>query len=313
MQVMRAVSFYINALILAACCFMNSCSSSVEHPETPESGIRINYDLTSPDMVYELPGNLREISGISWYNHNMIACIQDEDGIIFLFNESTGKISDSFMFGKHGDYEDIAVCRDTAWVLKSNGTIYKGTSFTADNREVITIPTALSARNNTEGLAFDFNGIDLLIACKNMPALNEKDMPDGFRAVYRFRTDEHRLEEKPAYLINPGWFTDSARTRCFRRLSLEMAKKLHLAGNAVFNPSGIAIHPLESELYIISSTPGKIIIMKQDGELRHFQALDKGIFRQPEGICFSPEGDLYISNEGNNGKGNILKFKYKPA
>jgi sugar lactone lactonase YvrE len=37
--------------------------------------------------------------------------------------------------------------------------------------------------------------------------------------------------------------------------------------------------------------------------------LKNSIFRQPEGICFSPDGEiLFISNEGKNKKGNILVF-----
>jgi hypothetical protein len=39
---------------------------------------------------------------------------------------------------------------------------------------------------------------------------------------------------------------------------------------------------------------------------------DKKLFRQPEGICFKPNGDLFISNEGDGGKAKILKFKYRP-
>jgi hypothetical protein len=52
--------------------------------------------------------------------------------------------------------------------------------------------------------------------------------------------------------------------------------------------------------------------MKRDGSVSHIKTLDKRIFRQPEGISFSSGGDLYISNEGDNGRGNILKFKYQP-
>ena len=41
---------------------------------------------------------------------------------------------------------------------------------------------------------------------------------------------------------------------------------------------------------------------------KRVKELDEKLFRQPEGICFSPEGDMYISNEGQGGKGYILKF-----
>jgi uncharacterized protein YjiK len=34
------------------------------------------------------------------------------------------------------------------------------------------------------------------------------------------------------------------------------------------------------------------------------------MLKQPEGICFAPEGDLYISSEGRGADGFILRFAY---
>jgi len=85
-----------------------------------------------------------------------------------------------------------------------------------------------------------------------------------------------------------------------------------LADNAGFQPSGLAIHPFNDEIYVISATPGMLVVIDRSGDVRNILPLDKHIFRQPEGICFSPDGDLYISNEGKNGRGNILKFNYIP-
>lgn len=291
---------------------MNSCSTAGHDAISAQRAQKLAYDINSPDTDYELQPILREISGISWYRENKIACIQDEKGIIFLFDEETGEISDSYSFGKHGDYEDIATDRDTAWVLESNGTIYKVTNFTADNREIFIYKTPLSTRNDTEGLAFDARKNNLIIACKNQPSIKEKLKLTGYKAIYRFRTSDNKLKEKPEYLIDSKWFKDFEETKYFKKVSLDLAKKLQLAENTVFNPSGLAIHPLEDDIYIISTTPGRLIVMNRNGKIKYIEALDKSIFRQPEGICFSPEGDLYISNEGNNGRGNILKFKYRP-
>ena len=63
---------------------------------------------------------------------------------------------------------------------------------------------------------------------------------------------------------------------------------------------------------MISSVGKLLTIMDREGLILGVQALDPNLFRQPEGICFSPEGDLYISNEGKGGKGYVLKFKPKP-
>lgn len=38
------------------------------------------------------------------------------------------------------------------------------------------------------------------------------------------------------------------------------------------------------------------------GTIKAFQFIDKDLMPQPEGICFSPEGELYISSEGKKGE-----------
>src|SRR5687767_3831160 len=41
---------------------------------------------------WDLPGVLKEISGIAYIDANHFACIQDEIGIIYIYNTETGKI-----------------------------------------------------------------------------------------------------------------------------------------------------------------------------------------------------------------------------
>lgn len=299
-------------LMLIFSIMLDSCSPGSNGTAYMKRSDRFGYDLASPDDEYKLPSVLREISGISWFGYNKIACIQDEQAIIFIFDTVKEKISGSYSFGKHGDYEDIALDNDTAWVLESNGTLYKVTNFTGDNRETFIYPTALSARNDTEGLVYDPGEKNLLIACKNHASINSKKKINGFKAIYRFRTSDNILEKTPEYKIDITKFSAHTETKFFKRKSLELAKKLKLTDNIDFHPSGVAIHPFNDDLYVISATPGKLIVMNRSGYIRHIVALDKLIFRQPEGICFSPEGDLYISNEGSNGLGDILKFNYKP-
>ena len=53
-----------------------------------------------------------------------------------------------------------------------------------------------------------------------------------------------------------------------------------------------------------------LMVLDRNGKVLDLQDLDNKLFLQPEGICFSPQGDLFISNEGRGGKGYILKFKY---
>ena len=57
------------------------------------------YDLGNPDHRYTMPGSLEEISGISWTGKGTLACIQDEDGIIYCYNLEKEKIVSKAKFG----------------------------------------------------------------------------------------------------------------------------------------------------------------------------------------------------------------------
>jgi uncharacterized protein YjiK len=51
--------------------------------------------------------------------------------------------------------------------------------------------------------------------------------------------------------------------------------------------------------------------MNRSGKTLSSVALDPKLLRQPEGICFSPEGTLFIASEGDGKKGYLLQFDAK--
>ena len=75
--------------------------------------------------------------------------------------------------------------------------------------------------------------------------------------------------------------------------------------------SGIAFHPIERLNYLISSEGKFLIVMDLEGSILSFAKLPRKVFKQPEGICFSKDGTMFISNEGREGAGNILRFSYE--
>ena len=51
-------------------------------------------------------------------------------------------------------------------------------------------------------------------------------------------------------------------------------------------------------------------VFSHEGSLKNFQLIDRNILLQPEGMCFAPDGTLYISTEGKpGGSGFIYAFK----
>lgn len=233
------------------------------------------------EKTWELPDELEEISGFAFVSAVKVACIQDEDGTIFIFNLQTSEIEKEIDFSDSGDYEGITVKGNTAYVLESNGDIYQVQDFMNDP-EVTKFETRLSSNNDVEGICLDKSGTRLLMAIK------EKDpVAKGYKGIYAFDLNLGKIQKDPAYKIT---FED----KVFKDKSKKEIQD-------VFKPSEIAIHPSSGEIYLTEGENPQLLILKATGETKTLYKLNYDDFPQPEGIAFDPEGNLYISNEGKPG------------
>jgi uncharacterized protein YjiK len=296
-----------DSLLLAA-----SDSSKYNIIDSAHSNGSLLYDLENPDERYLLPKYLIEISGLSYYKEDRILCEQDEKAEIYVLSMDKKEIISKYVFGKKGDFEDIAVIKQTVYMLRSDGRIFRIENFEKENRKVKEYKTPLSSKNNTEGLVYDRTSNSLLIACKGSPAI-EKDKPHkGYKAIYRYDLGEMKLDKKPEFLIDINSADSYRDVNLLTRFKSDHDGKLQPEESETgFHPSGIAINPVNDQIYIISSAGKILVIIDRKGKILDLHALDPEIFVQPEGICFSPSGDLFISSEGKEGKGYVLKFKLR--
>ncbi len=253
------------------------------------------YILNKPLKRWNMPIELKEISGIAYKNERTLMCIQDETGIVFSFDLIDESINQRIVFGNPGDYEDITLVDRSIYVLKSNGQLYNFALTGSGKADAIKFSTPLSEKNDTEGLAFDALNNRLLIACKNSPLIDDNNYKG--RAVYAFDISDNHLQEIPLMIIQKKNYKEAL-------LERGLDEKTH----SPFQPSGIAIHPSTGMIAIICSVGKIMLILDRDGNIENLIPLESKLFVQPEGICFSPNGELFISSEGKNGKGYILKF-----
>ena len=306
-----AVHFGFRILVLMSGLIFFSFCNPATHNELPVSEDHEYYNLEHPDARYKMPDCLEEISGLSYYGKGRLACIQDEKANIYVWNLEKRKVVDTYDFGKDADYEDIAVVGKTAYILRNNGNIYRVEDFKHKDRNVRTYKTPLNEKNNTEGLAYDPLSNTLLVACKGSPSVEQENTYEGYKAIYKFDLQEEELITKPYYLIDLERLDSYIDQSAFARFSVRIAKTLHIIESETsFQPSGLAIHPLHGDIYVISSVGKLLIILNRKGKVLDVKELDPKEFRQPEGICFSPAGDMYISNEGQGGNGYILEFDF---
>jgi uncharacterized protein YjiK len=300
-------------LLILFLSFITSCSQDnntytlFEHPNYV-----FPYQLAEPDKSWKLPNTLVEISGLSFINNHRLACVQDEKGIIYIFNLKAGEVELEIDFGDDGDYEGIEIIENDAWILKSNGTLYKVTEYLKKAEpNVKKYTTALSGKNDTEGLAYDPVNKNLLIACKGEPFVDEKK-GSGFKAIYSFNLETKQIDIQPFLLINLDTIKYYQNFNTMTRLGVEIQAFLDPSkGDVTFKPSGIAIQPVTGNVFILGSVGNLLLVLSSKGEMLAMIELRSKIFPQPEGICFSPDGTLYISNEGDGREGTILKFEPK--
>ena len=268
----------IIAIIVALFAFKDT--SQGKNPEIE------NYEII---QKWELPKELNEISGISWIGDGLVACVQDEDGIIFIYNLNNSKIEERIHFGNGGDYEGISVYKDNAYVLRSDGVIYEVSNFKGDRKviEYISSPNKLPGIN-LEGLSLDPRENRLLLAVK------ERRQSDDLKEFFTFDLSEKSSKNEPLFSI----FLDDS---IFDPVKGKTKHK--------FNPGEIGVHPDTGAFYILDGSRPKLLITDRQGKTKQLFILNPKDFANPEGLTFSPDGTLYISNEAQGKPANILKIR----
>ncbi len=263
------------------------------------------YAMDAPDAVVKLPRKLKEISGLGVLDNEHLAAIQDEKGKIFSIRISDGTIKDEKRFAKDGDFEGVEVVGRHLFVLRSDGDIYKISNWPSDSTEAKKYETHLSTKNDTEGLGYDRVNNRLLIVCKEDPGTGQKNS----RAVYAFDLETNTMSETPALAINlqeiEEMTPDISINKAIRKLTAPLK---NLSG---FKPAALAVHPITQQIFVISSVRKLLLAYNPDGTLEDLWVLSEDDFRQPEGLVFLSNGDLFIANEGGNGKATLMRFNYK--
>lgn len=293
------VSFIVIPLLfLLYACHVNNYSNNEKI---------IGYNLTSPDVSYSLPHVLQEISGLTYIDSSSFACIQDEKGILYIYNLQKEKIKKKYTFNFDGDYEGIARVNRTIYILRSDGTLFEIVDYQSKESPVNTYVTGLPADNN-EGLCYDPDNNCLLIACKGKIGKG-REFKDK-RVIYGFDLNTKTLSEEPVFEFNIQTIKDFA-----LRKKIDVPTKSKKKGKIIepfikFMTSDIGIQPITKKLFLLSASDHMLFIFSRNGVLEHIERLNPELFVQAEGITFLPNGEMFITNEGQDHKATLLRFKY---
>jgi uncharacterized protein YjiK len=275
-------------LLLTALIAIAGCTSSGkdEKPSPPE------YDLNHPKII-KLGDKLNEISGLVYYPKDSgVFAIVDEVGVLFKIILKGEKPNvQQWHFAEHSDYEDLVLLDSVFYAMKSKGDVIAFKFVTTDSVSAQEYDIPAQGKNEFESLYYDSSIHKLVLLCKDCEADNKSKV-----STWAFDPVSRSYSEGP-YTIDAAAITQESKTE---------KKK--------FKPSGAAIHPVTGELYIISSVNKILVIADTRGKVKRVYPIDSDVYKQPEGIAFTPSGDLFISNEAaGEGLPNLLYFPYKKA
>ena len=268
---------------------LGGCKANKTQPRSPD--FRDRYDLVNPDVI-KLPEGLAEISGIVYYPKDSSVFAEiDEDGLLFKISLNNRDNIKKWRFDKKHDFEDIVLHDSIFYVLVSNGDIEsvkfgKGDSIITKMSQ---FPGASKKKNEFESMYYDDSLRQLVVLCKSC------------------EDDGHKIVSAWGYNIDSATYTPSIFTIDVQPIAQKLAEE-----NMKLKPSAIAINPVTNEFYILCSVNKILVVTDREGKFEDLCKLDPVVYKQPEGIAFTPSGDLIISNESHEtGLADILLIKNK--
>lgn len=242
---------------------------------------------------HDLPGRLREVSGLAVTSDGRLFAHDDERARVYQVDPGSGDVIKRFDVGEggiRGDFEGIAVAGDRFYLVESNGTLYEFQE--GEEKEDVSFrerKTGLGRRCEVEGLAHDPDSDALLLVCKSTRG---RDLRDHL-VVFAAPLATLEPEAEPRYRIPYASLQDvGARGR------------LH--------PSGIEVHPLTRHIFVVAAREEGIVEIDRTGRFVRAAELPGKLHVQPEGIAFVLDR-LALADEGSGRKATLTLYPRLPA
>src|ERR1035437_843849 len=245
------------------------------------------YNLNKPYVV-KLPSELDEVSGIAYYGKdNSLFAESDDKGCLYKIFLNKPTDIRKWKFSHKRDYEDIVLHDSIFYILNNNGDIVS-LSFLKDSLIAHEYKFPENGKYEFESLYYDDKLQKLVLMCKDCEI-------DKNATVSTYTFDLQQFIYSSSYTIDAGNIAEMINPKSTR-----------------FKPSGASVNPVTGELYILSSINKLLVVAERNGTVKEIYNLDPSLFNQPEGITFTPNGNLFISNEAGTAEpATILFYQFK--
>lgn len=247
---------------------------------------KFSYNLQAPEVI-SLPDDVNEISGMAYGKEGHVFAVDDEKGSLFRISLQQEPVVEEWKFGRKRDFEGLVLVDKVFYLLSSDGTVVYFPA-ALPPQEIKEEKLSQKGRNEFEIIFKDPAASRLLLLCKSCKHDKKSEV-----SVFAFNIASKSFEEKPVATLRE-----------------EEIEALLNEKPGRFKPSAANVHPLTGDIYIVSSINRLLVVTDGKFRVKEVHKLDENLFKQPEGLCFTPSGDLLISNEAaGQGSATILLFR----
>jgi uncharacterized protein YjiK len=252
----------------------------------PLDGLLSSLDLERPVARYELPRELREVSGLAVLRdgsgRETLLAHDDERAIVHELDPGSGRVLRSLPVGRPatpGDFEGIAVDEQgIVHLTTSDGSLLSfrlSASGPASIPEPARLETGLGRLCEIEGLAAERGGRLLLFLCKEPRGRQTRDR----LALLRFALSRPGAASPDPILIP--------------------SREAYGKGERA-RPSDVSPIPGTDRFLLVESREGRLLEITAGGEVLARRRLPAS-HRQPEGLAVFSDGRVAVADEGRRG------------
>lgn len=260
-----------------------TCEATTQAQTSPEG-----YDMSRGAVErHVLPVGLSEVSGLVVDQRGRLFAHDDETGIVYELNPADGAMLRRFAVGDptaEADFEGIAALGDDLFLITSRGSLLRFQP--GEDRRHVPFErtrTGIGPRCEIEGLTEDPRQNRLLVACKQS---RSRELAD----------------QVTVFSLDPA--LDSA-TVAF---TVPWERIREAGGPRAFHPSGIAPTPDGDRYFILSARQRSLLVVDESGTVLGVHSLGRWHL-QPEGIAFSKDSTLLISDEAATTQARLSRYR----
>jgi uncharacterized protein YjiK len=241
-------------------------------------------------VQWNLPKQLREISGLALGADERLFAHDDERAVIYEIDWHHGRVSKAFALGDpplKDDFEGIAIAGTDFYLVTSAGVLYRAAE--GDDGAHLAyerVDTGTGQRCEIEGLAYDVRRALLLLGCK---APREASLR-GRVSVFAWAPERRAIDERASFSVPEKQFAAAI-------------DATH------FNPSSIEVSRDGSRLYLLAGRQRVLAEVDLNGGLVAVTPLPAKQHRQPEGLAIGPHGEMFIADEGGGGRATLAIYR----